>query len=86
MYQPPAAAYTHFLYEFSELLSSSVVGTDKAMIVGDLNIDDDGFLLDNEPAHCHINTLVLVLTYGLETINLFVVPQNSLLSELTDNL
>ena len=37
--------------------------------------------LVNEPTHCHNHTLDLVLTYGLETENLLVVPQNPLLSD-----
>ena len=45
-------------------------------------LDSIGFSqLVNEPTHCHNHTLDLVLTYGLETENLLVVPQNPLLSD-----
>ena len=94
VYWSPAAAYTQFLSEFSDLLASLVVSSDKDFNIhmGDdpdsLNtpfnslLDPIGFSqLVNEPTHRHNHTQDVVLTYGLEAENLLVVSQNHLLSD-----
>ena len=55
IYRPPAAAYTQFVFEFSDRLSSLVVSSDKVIIVGNFNIHMDD---DTESLNMAFNSLL----------------------------
>ncbi|XP_028272704.1 uncharacterized protein LOC114443000 [Parambassis ranga] len=55
VYRPPAAAYSEFLLEFSDFLSSLVLSTDKVIIVGDFNIHMD---VDSDSLKIAFNSLL----------------------------
>lgn len=56
--------------------------SDSLSIAFDALLDSVGFTQNvNKPTHCHMHTLDLVLTYGIEISDLNVLPQNPLLSD-----
>ena len=95
VYRPPGP-YTAFLIEFPELPSDLVVIADNILIFGDFYIhmekstdphqktpiDSVGFVQHvSGPTHCHSHTLDLVLSHGINVVDLNVFPHNPGLSD-----
>ncbi|XP_064814245.1 uncharacterized protein LOC135529412, partial [Oncorhynchus masou masou] len=95
VYRPPEP-YTAFLIEFPEFLSDLVVIADNILIFGDFNIHMEkstdplqkafGAIIDfvqhvSGPTHCHSHTLDLVLSHGINVVDLNVFPHNPGLSD-----
>ena len=92
VYRPPGP-YIAFLTEFPEFLSDLVVIAHNIHIFGDFNIhmekSTDGGIIDSvgfvqhvsRPTHCHSHTLDLVLSRGINVVDLNVFHHNPGLSE-----
>ena len=94
VYRPPGP-YTTFLTEFPEFLSDLVVIADNIHIFGDFNIHMEkstdtlqkavGAIIDSvvivQRVSCHSHTLDLVLSHGINVVDLNVFPHNPGLSD-----
>ena len=95
VYRPPGP-YTAFLTEFPEFLLDLVVIADNILFFGDFNIhlekstdplqkafgaiiNSVGFV--SGPIHCHCHTLDLVLSHGINVVDLNVFPLSPGLSD-----